>query len=384
MKRCCENPFTTIPSDAFDYLHQYLSPGARKALSQVDKYRLEVCSKLANSICFFPSEKHSDAPENIYPCLIERYPNIQKLTLESRYLSGNEGASHEKQIQTLIAFLTTNLDKHPLSHIRNLDIQEIKWADNLKHANELNRSFLGALSHAKLESVTWRILGEATLLKGEEIQPILEKATELKHFQLNGHILSDQFNLSFEKQPHLVSAIFNPGLFIYHKTITSLSGCRDLKTLAVGCHFLDMPDMQKAFNKNSWNLKRLTLLIPSKNSNITFTKQMPELEFLTILDGLPSDRLRLGKLGLNCPKLKELRILKLGLNEDRVDRQLQGLSNLELLIFKGSDQLAERVWDSIKANCPKIDSKTSTPISLGCTEWTFYSSLNNTLNLSKS
>ena len=54
MKRCHENLFSTIPSDAFGYIHQYLSPESKKALSQVDKLRLKECSQLATAICFLP------------------------------------------------------------------------------------------------------------------------------------------------------------------------------------------------------------------------------------------------------------------------------------------------------------------------------------------
>lgn len=371
MKRCQEHfgsyfPFDTLPLEIFERIHDNLDASDKVNLRKVSMSMLRDCSSLARSICFLPPKIFSDAPENIYQELLERYPNISKITFQSNHRCGGN-RSNEKQIRALIAFLTNNKDEHPLSHIRKLDIQEIDWHDMLDPAlavhtphiadiKELNRSFLNALSHDKLESVVWRTFDDCSCLTGQEIQPILEKSLNLKHFQLAGSIPFHKLHISFEKQSQLASVIFKSDLLVDDKTITSLSKSQKLKTLSFGCHHRD--------------------------SSLEFTKQMPNLEFLTICNRFPLNENKLESLGINCPRLKELRIDKLELNNDGIARLIQGLFKLEVLIFKEPHQIEEdALIESIKENCPKMDIVASRSVPPDLKQWILCSTLNPTPKL---
>lgn len=178
MKRCNENPIIpfdpyVIPDDIYGVIYHDLSPEAKRAFSMVDKKRLEICSQLASAIWFMPPKDFSKTSDNIYRHLIARYPNIRKITFEA-YFQVNGKKVFEKQIHALIDFLNKNKDKHPLSHIKQMDIREIGCD---------NQAFLGPLSHPRLESVIWRTLHGSSALHGKDIQPILD------------------INLSFANQP---------------------------------------------------------------------------------------------------------------------------------------------------------------------------------------
>lgn len=370
MKRCSENPSIPfdpyiIPDDIYHAIHQHLSPQSKRAFSQVDKHRLKICSHLATAICFLPPKDFSHYPKNIYPCLIERYPNIRKITFESRYRCGSN-ESYDKQIRAFIKFLNANPDKHPLEHIKEMDLQEIDWhhwlstrstdpthALHIDNIRELNRSLLSNLSHAKLESITWKAFKLATVIRLQEIQPILEKAAGLKHFELDA-IINEEFNLSFERQPQLVTAIFTPRIPLGPLATHSLSSCQNLETLITG--YSNSQDMQNAFNKNAWGLKQLTLTAVQDTTELSFTKQMPHLEFLTLFGSFFLDHSKILELGQNCPNLKELRIQRLDLSEEDFIQAFQGFPNLELLIFEEPSKLTAKVWESLKTNCPKMNS----------------------------
>lgn len=387
MKRCNENPYIPfdpyiIPDDLYGAIYQHLSPESKSTFSLVDKKRLEICSQLATAICFLPPEEYSKAPENIYQCLIERYPNIQVLTFESRYRCGGN-QSNESKIRSLIDFLNANQEKHPLGHVKVMNIQEIDWHQRLNFRSlepndilhmdqmrELNRSFLSALSHTKLESITWKAFQISTVLRGPEIQPVLEKASELKHFKFDA-VVHDEFNLSFEKQSELVSAQFLPRVDVGPATINSLSKCLNLKILTAG--YSHSEDLQNAYKNNAWNLKRLMLTAMRDAHDLSFTTQMPALESLRIFGSFILDSARLQDLGTNCKSLKKLHIQHLFLNEEDLCHAFQGFSNLEMLIFNTSNEITEKIRESFKVNCPKLDGYNHQIISFWSHRWVFHS-----------
>lgn len=364
MKRGYETTYSSIPCDVYGIIHQYLPSSAKGVMRQLDKEHLTMYSKLAKDIIIKPPQDLSKTPANIYEILIERFPYIQKLTFESYYLEGDKKI-FQKQIHALIEFLNKNKDKHPLSHIKEMDIREIE------HDNPL---FLRALGHSGLESVIWRTFHGSTALQGKDIQPILEKAKGLKHFQIHGSFESFHNNLSFANQPELTSVQFDSNVFGSAKTITSLSQCKKLEKLATGYHYFTAHTMEKIFNSNVWNLKHLILTVPSQNANVSFTKQMPLLERLTILSGHPSTSLI--NLGANCPSLRELRIEKLTLEDEKIAKMLQGLSKLEVFIFKSPHEPSRLVLESLKSNCPLLDSHESKSTVTAWKHWTYFSSKN--------
>jgi hypothetical protein len=386
LKRCNENPVIPfdpyiIPDDIYGVIYQYLSPESKSAFSLVDKQRFKICSHSATAICFLPPKGFSNYPKNIYSGLIERYPNIRKITFKSRFRIGSN-ESYEKQIRALIKFLNANPDKHPLEHIKEMDLQEIDWNQRLSirstdpnnalhidNIRELNRSLLSALSHAKLESITWKSNKMATVIREQEIQPILEKAVGLKHFAFDA-IINEEFNLSFEKQSNLVSASFTPRITLGPLATHSLSTCQNLKALITGYS----QDMQNAFIKNAWGLKQLTLTAVQDTTELSFTKQMPHLEFLTLFGSFFLDPSKILELGLNCPNLKELRIHHLDLSEEDFIKAFQGFPNLKLLIFEEPHKITTKICESLKTSCPKLDSYSLQWSSPWSNRWIFSSS----------
>jgi hypothetical protein len=364
MKRGYETTYYSVPYDVYGIIHHYLTSASKSTMRQLDKEHLSVYSKLAKNIIIKPPQDLSKTPDNIYQILIERFPNIRKLIFESCYFEVDKKV-FQKQIHALIEFLNKNKDKHPLSHIKEMDIREIECDNPL---------FLRALSHSGLESVTWRTFYAATPLNGKSIQPILEKAIGLKHFQIHGIFESFHNNLSFANQSELTSVLFDSNVFGSAKTIKSLSQCKKLEKLATGYHYFTAHSIEKTFNSNPWNLKHLILTVPSQNANVSFTKQMPLLECLTILSGHPSNNLI--SLGTNCPNLRELRVEKLTLEDDKIVKMLQGLSKLEVLIFKSPHEPSRMVLESLKNNCPEIDSHESKSTVTAWKQWTYYSSKN--------
>lgn len=375
MKRSYETSYNIIPNDVFGIIHQHLSAESKSALSQVDKFQLKVCSHLATDICFLPPKELSNTPDNIYPGLIARFPNIRKITFESYYQEDDEKI-FQKQVRALINFLSKNKDKHPLSHVKEMDIREVRCGKMpaLKDLENINLSFLSALSHPGLESIIWRTFNGSTPLHSVNIQPILEKAVNLKHFQIHGLFQFLHINLSFKNQSELASVLFNSGLNASAKTIKSLSQCENLEKLATGYHYFTADSIEKIFNSSTWNLKHLTLTIPSKNADLSFTKQMHLLESLTILSGHPSTSLI--NLGTNCPNLRELRIEKLTLEDEKIAKMLQGLSKLEVFIFKSPHAPTEIVLESLNNNCPLLDAHQSQSTITAWKQWTYFSSKN--------
>ena len=362
MKRGYETSYYNIPYDVYGIIHRYLTSESKSALQQLDKIHLSVYSKLAHEIILKPPQGLSQTPDNIYKILIERFQNIRKITFESCYFEDDKKA-FQKQIRMFIEFLMTPIEKHPLSHIRELDIREMESDNSL---------FLSALSHSGLESVVFRTFHQSTLLNGKAIQPILEKAANLKHFQIHGIFEAFHNNLSFVNQAELTSVLFDSNALCSAKTIQSFSQCKKLEKLATGYHYFTAHSIEKIFNSNLWNLKHLILTVPSQNANVSFTKQMPLLESLTILSGHPSNNLV--NLGTNCPKLRELRVEKLTLEDDKIAKMLQGLSNLEVLIFKSPHTPSRVVLEALKLNCPKIDSDDQKPTVTAWKQWTYFSS----------
>lgn len=363
-----------LPVDLFNVIHQELPPQSKAALTLTDKHKHLLCSQVAKEICFLPPNHSSAPPKDIYPALLARYPNIRKLTLLSH--RNNCKTNNATQIHNLIKFLNFQKDRLPLSHIKELDIQEMKLPcalvhcskQDLKDHSHLNQNLLRALSHPQLESVIWRTFRKSTRLTCEDIQPILDKAISLKHFQTMGIFNRPQHTLSFKIQTQLQSIILSPSIYVDHQTISSLKNSLNLKILnaTYSCRNND----ENAWNQIPWNLKQLTLSIPINLINIAFIEKMPLLEHLTILNGFPTIN------SLKLPNLRELRIERLNLSEDSIATLMLELKELEVFIFQGEYPAVEKVWTAIQSNCPKIDSCLSDLTKQPWNCWIFYNSAN--------
>lgn len=101
---------------------------------------------------------------------------------------------------------------------------------------------------------------------------------------------------------------------------------------------------------------------------------MPLLETLTFLSCQPFIYLK--NLGTNCPDLREIRIEKLTIRDENIAKMLHGLSKLEVFLFKTPYAPSETVLESIKNNCPLIDSHESESIVNVWKRWTYFSSKN--------
>ena len=321
MKRCQEyvplDPFSFIPDDIFYNIHQNLSPTSRRRLSLLDKHRLAVCARIVKEICFLPPDSRDNSLEDVYQNLIARYPKIQKLTILSHRV--NFKTNNREQILDFIVFLDSKKNEaHPLSHIKEMDIQEMKLPQALVHCSEedlnnhtfLNHMLLSALSHAKLKSVTWRTFRKTTRLTGLEIQPILNKANSLKHFQVEGIFKLQSHSLSFKNRTDLNTIKLCRGILVDHVTISTLQNSPNLSLLNIEYSYRDKTE--QAFTKSTWNLKHLTLSLPMNFTNLAFLEKMPHLEYLTLLNGYPTIH------NLKLFKLREMRIEKLNLSEEKI------------------------------------------------------------------
>lgn len=387
MKRCHETPFTSfnpyiIPDDIYGAIYHHLSPKDKNAFSEVDKKRLEICSTLAKAICFLPPKTSSNPPEKIYETLLARYPNIQKLTIEADrpvYLTNNL-----KQICDFIDFLEANQKNHPLSHVKELNIQELAWNVKLDYLNplhiqlhrDLNKRFNSSLGHSKLESFVWKKVSEDVCYPTSflEMQPILDKALDLKHFKMESiyHGIMEPFDLSFVKQTKLVSAAVG---LCKPATALTLEKCSLLESLELNCVAFSPLLVTPVFRNQAWNLKRLK--VSYQFSDFEFAMQMPHLESLsaTVSSSL-SDHAELENLGRYCPKLRELYLGDLNLSEEGLTRLLKGLPNLEILQYEHTQlEISDETRASITQSCcPKIDTFSSEKTAPNEKCMTFYSS----------
>ena len=362
LKRSHENYFQTIPSDAFGYIHQYLPAESKKAISQVDKQRLQECSVLARSICFTPAKEFSKVDRDTYISLIKRYPNIKKITFQSLCQKTNILDTHHK-LGVLLQFLTANKECHPLKHVTEMDIEEIgcpfdRWYQN-QMKRELfqslltaqNHEFLSAVTHPNLEALTLRLRHNS--VGNHTIQSILDK-TQLRQFKLDGLTFDtedeeEETALSFLNHSKLTSL----NTFNHISTINSLVNCCDnLEELT----FWAITDLGSA-NHSYGNLKRLTCGLLYSCDDLKFTTKMPKLESLIIGELNTGKEEKLSEPLIVCHSLKELRIKNFNVEEEEhIYSILSGLPNLELIEMGGGYfPDIEKFMEPIKSLCPKIN-----------------------------
>lgn len=357
MKRCHENYFNIIPFDAFNFLHSYLDPIAKKSLTSVDKSCYKACSDRVASLRLSPP-KNTDAPLDILPRLINRFPNIRKLEFGPHEYRCNEdkagSESKEKYLRALISFLEANPSKHPLSHVRSLKVHEID-SGNLpfciksnKQMEELNHSFLKSLVHSQLESLVITTLTNDSVLKGKEIKPLLEPLLLLKKFEFNGEL----GECSFKNQENLVSLRIEQ-LTGQTGTVESLKTCKKLHSLSVKCLF-ESSEIIRVLSWHSWPLRRLEISKINDHDDLNaLTKQLPELEHFSIMGNFTPKQSDLIALSINCPKLRMLKIGYSLLNNNDLVLLTKGLSQLETISFEAPRITGEGVA-FIAENCPNL------------------------------
>ncbi len=351
-----------LPPEIYGYIRQFMSSESRANWCAVDKERRDMFSKLASSICIRPpTERLSSSPVSIYEDLIARYPHVQKIKFEPCSFDDRE-LSFEKRILAFIDFCKKS-ENHPLTHVKELNVRKLL-------SNDTNKAFLNALSNPGIESVIFRPHLALESLGREDIQPILTNSKGLKHFQIQGLITTFSIPISFKDLPELTSVIMAPDAYISPVTIKSLRRCTKLDSLSASYHAWIAPGVEQAFKNHTWNLKHLSLAFPFRSTTLSFIKQMPLLESLTLhCDFIPPN---LKNLSAKCPNLKKLHVETSDQDDYQLAKTLQGFSNLETLIFISSSNPGETLLKSIGDNCPKLKLSKSKKISDTCTRWTYY------------
>lgn len=351
MKRCYETPFYNIPIDVFTIVKPHL------IWTQINKALHDLCSQKITSLRITPPD-NNDAPDDVLPLLLQRFSNIKKLELgpHSYYCGSNSiSINKEKYLRSLIAHLL----KNPLGHLQSLKIHEIDW-NNLPssneaklHMQELNGALLSAFGHSNLQSV--KIVTHAThsFLGSKEIHLLLDRSLKLKKFKLIGALnIHNPEDLLFTNHTELVSVTLHH-LVGQPKTLESLSTCQNLHSLALRCFFYNA-GASSVLSAHSWHLTHLEIQNIAPDDNLeALTKQLPNLEHLTISGGFNPNYEHLKALSVNCLMLRTFSISYSNLNNRELDHFTQGLSNLETISFEGPKITSEGV-SAIAKNCPKL------------------------------
>lgn len=342
MQLATKNPFAALPLDIFRSVRNRENS---ETLSTVDKKLYELCVNVTQSIRLCPPDPYQDKyPDSILVDLIKRYPLIKRISIGKKHTGFEK--TQEKHLSTLISYLNV----HPLIHIKTLIIREIEGS------KELNRTLMGSLSHSGLESITIKVLYEESVLTGLEIQPILEKAFNLRVFKLNCHAAKHpSIALTFAKQTQLSSAQFiefcEP-----MDTLKSVKSCPKLKSLRLTNAHDSTQIKQLLSSKASRTLKRLSLpglIIDSDAELDAITKMHPNLEHLNITLGNVTEK-GFQMIGKNCPHLSLVIFSYPNATDQGLEKFTRKLPLLKELTLIRSCNITEKGVAAIAQNCPGL------------------------------
>ncbi|MEC7839303.1 MAG: hypothetical protein VX777_04610, partial [Chlamydiota bacterium] len=195
---------------------EYLDSKTKRELSMVDRRTRAVVLETVRSIRVFPAKyfphrtHSSDIPQDILVRVICRYPTLERIIFgPPKHIYGcHEFTSQEvPYLKSLISYLESSPEKHPLSSVKKIEFREITKDSfegfGKKKAKELNNHFLSAISHKDLEKVAIRADNISSILTGAEIQPVLTNSPNLKTFEFNGFQSDQIVTISFASQPEL-------------------------------------------------------------------------------------------------------------------------------------------------------------------------------------
>lgn len=369
--------FNDLSTELIYPIYQFSDFEDKKNLSLVNKTIYQIGARITQSLHIMAplftveNEPPKDIPDNVLVNVIQRYPNVRKLTFGLSYCYGGQfELMHNKYLRILIAYLTENQAQHPLSQVKKMVIREIvgqiftyyhgiigSRIFSEKKRSELNLSIMESLGHPNLESLVIKAFHNGSTLTGKEVTPILQKSLQLKKFALHCFQADNQFDISFKGHAKLISAKFD------HfsgpvSSIESLKSCSGLQTLILKNPDFKIEDgiKQILMSKHSWKLKKLEIediLIKSDGELDAITKNFPDLEHLCIsLSNISEDSLE--ALGKNCPKLRNLYFNYDKVTNQGIDRLTQHLSELKALSFTQGYQITEEGVASIARNCRQL------------------------------
>lgn len=363
------NLLSLLPNELIAIISEYADSNTKRALSMVDRRTHEVvldavrCIRVSPPSLFSYQSHSSDIPEDILVRVIRRYPTLKKIIFGPRKNScgsGEFGPNEVPYLKSLISYLESHPETHPLSSVKKIDCTEITNVvfgdfDKAK-TKELNSYFLSAIGHKGLEKVKVKAYHIGSVLTGTEIQPVLTNSPNLKTFVFDGFQSNRTVSLSFASQPQLskVKLLNWEG---HASTIESLRHCKELEELVIDYRAYSSDEIKAIlFGEHPWNLKRLELkrIAPRNDAELdALTRKLPNLECLGIdLQGISDDGMEL--LGRNCPKLKTLKFSNKDVTDSGLDRLTQHLPHLEIISFNMAYNITEDGIAAIARNCNNL------------------------------
>lgn len=363
------NLLSLLPNELIAKISEYADSKTKRELSMVDRRTNAVVLDAVRCIRVFPAnhflyQNHSlDIPEDVLVRVICRYQTLKRITFgPPKNWGGSDefGYNEVPYLKSLISYLNSNPENHPLSSVKKIEFREIT-KDNFRgfkntQAKELNNSFLSAIGHKGLEKIKVKSYHNGSILTGTEIQPVLTNSPNLKTFLFDAFQSNQSVSLSFSNQPKLskVKLLNWKGPA---STIESLRHCEELEELVIDYRAYSSNEIKRIFfGEHSWNLKRLELIgiAPQNDAELdAFTKKLPNLECLGInLHGISHDGMEL--LGRNCPNLRVLQFSNRDLTDSGLDRLTQYLPHLEIISFDFAYKITEEGIAAIARSCKNL------------------------------
>jgi len=363
------NLLSLLPNELIAKISEYADSKTKRELSMVDRRTHAVVLDAVRCIRVFPASRFSyqshpsDIPEDILVRVIRRYPTLERITFgppKNWGGSGEFGAKEVPYLKSLISYLESNPENHPLSSVKKIECREITQdmfgGFDKAQAKELNNRFLSAIGHNGLENIRVKAYHIGSILTGTEIQPVLTNSPNLRTFVFDGFQSDQTVSLSFASQPQLskVKLLNWKGPA---STIESLRHCEELEELVIDYRAYSSDEIKAIlFGEHPWNLKRLELkgIAPRNDAELdALTKKLPNLECLGInLQSISDDGMEL--LGRNCPNLKTLQFSNKDLTDSGLDRLTQHLPHLEIISFDVAYNITEDGIAAIARNCKNL------------------------------
>lgn len=190
-----------LPSELLVKIIEYSDSNTKKELSLVDRRTNALVSDTirCNTVkCIRVSPPvslqgdYSDIPEDILVRVISRYPRLTKIIFGPENLKGEGGfgAKEVPYLKSLISYLKSDQETHPLISVKEIQFREIAQ-DKLgsfdgAQAKELNNDFLSAIAHEGLENIEIRADGSNSVLTKFEARAVINNSPNLKKFKISG------------------------------------------------------------------------------------------------------------------------------------------------------------------------------------------------------
>jgi len=230
-----------LPNTLIPQISSYLDSKTKRSLSMVDRRIHAVILDTVRSIRVFPPRcfLFHRAPKDILIKVIGRYRNVETIIfgpLNKWDRSSHFGAKEVQYLKSLISYLESNREIHPLSSVKKIQYREIAHNnftvfDEIQ-AKKLNTRFLHSIGHPGLENIRIHTNQAGPIPRVIEIQPVLNNSPNLKTFVFHGFTPVRITYLSFARQSQLskVQLLHWAGPA---STIESLRQCKKLKELVI-------------------------------------------------------------------------------------------------------------------------------------------------------